>query len=465
MKKISALLFASVLLAGCTTNSSGLKANEYSVIDQTSDKVIYNGHEYDYDITSGATVLPSRKADGQQTKPMDLKEKENVLYWTAEPPMGLIAGEYYRIDDLFGHFNSQYTASIDLVVNEGKIVHVEMDEKLSADYYNPTWANQYKRRTGYTWFQFSKPRTDTTKVTWANGITFLEWQILKNNSLAIDFDTVYGSSNSARDGFIPAVAKLKDMVKDPSGMYYLGLSKDLGDGLIGRLEVIFQDKNIKQVRYDEIFRDDKSLIQDEALKEYARQSKHDSVAYNEKTNHEFQQLAMVINDQDVKENKLVVEKFSELKEFENYAMLAKEIQPAIDQYLKNGYTHNVGKIAEKPEGYVTKENLINRQQDIQMEVVEHQYDEASQTQYIKVKVENVSDKEYTFKTGSFYMYVLNTENIYDTVADPESKEVTLAPKTSTEVELHVTPVLPTDTDMSLKYDGTNKVYYSFNIEK
>lgn len=177
-------------------------------------------------------------------------------------------------------------------------------------------------------------------------MTFLEWQILKHQSLNIDFDTVYGSSNSARDGFISAVAVLKDMVQKPSGQYYLGHSEILPGGLIGRIQLVYKGNKIVRADYDEIFPDKKENIADENLKNYYRQSKYGSVPYNRAMNGEFQKFAQALSQANLDKNSLKVEVNNAPAEFANFQKLAAAMQPAVDDYQKNGCEHNVGKIAE-----------------------------------------------------------------------------------------------------------------------
>lgn len=332
-------------------------------------------------------------------------------------------------------------------------------------YYNETYAEKYKRRTGYTFFQFEKPRTDTTKVTWANGVTFLEWQILKANSLNIDFNTVYGSTNSARDGFIPAIRHLTDVVKEPSGQYYIGLSKPLGDGITARLQLVFEGQDIVSAHYDEIFADMKADIADEALKQYYRQSKYDSITYNEVNEDGFIEFSDKLNEAIVDANALVETLDEAPDEFANYLSLLPDIKDAVDRYLEEGYTHDIGTIDERPAGMPVNEAAISRQDDIEMTLLNYAYDKDKQLSTMQVEVENKSDKDYTFTTGSFYMYVMNTSNIYDTVADENRQDLTVKAGEKIVVDLNMGPVYDTDTDMSLKFDGANKVYFSMTIKE
>lgn len=465
MTRLAVLSAAICFALGSVAHAGSLEPNANSFINADKEGIAYNGHVYDYDILSGATVQPSRPFSGKAVKPMPLEEKAKIMYWTATPPMGLIVGEYYGLAHKFGHFGDQYDALVDLVVDNGRIVHVEMDEKLSPTYYSKTWANQKKRRTGYTFFQFEKPRTDVTKVTWANGVTFLEYQILKNQSLNFEFDTVYGSSNSARDGFIPAVAVLKDMVQKPSGQYYIGYSKTLDNGLIGRIQLVYEGDKLVKANYDEIFPDTKEAIKSEELKQYFRQSKYDSVAYNEATNGAFKVFADELSSKMLAGNTLDVSFENPPVEFKNFQSLAKDMEEAVDNYLRNGYEHNAGSIAERPKDFKVDPNKISRQNDIDMRLVSSQYNAPRRQILAQVEVTNKSDKDYAFKTESFYLYALNEKNVYDTMADPNHRELVVKAKSSVVVPLDIRPVLPSDSELRLKYDGRNKVYHSMEIDK
>lgn len=465
MTRLAALTTAILLALSTASHAASPQPNAHSFIDADKEGIAYNGHVYDYDILSGATVQPSRPFSGKAVKPMPLEEKDKIMYWTATPPMGLIVGEYYGLVHKFGHFGDQYDALVDLVVDNGRIVHVEMDEKLSPTYYSKTWANQKKRRTGYTFFQFEKPRTDVTKVTWANGVTFLEYQILKNQSLNFEFDTVYGSSNSARDGFIPAVKVLKDMVQKPSGRYYIGYSKTLDDGLIGRIQLVYEGDKLVKADYDEIFPDTKDAIRSEELKKYYRQSKYDSVAYNEATQGAFKAFADALSAKMIEGNTLDVSFENAPAEFKNFRSLAEDMAGAVSDYLKNGYEHNVGKIAERPAGLKVDPNKISRQEDIDMRLVSSKYNAPRRQILAEVEVINKSGKDYAFKTESFYLYALNAKNIYDTMADPDHRELVVKANSSIVVPLDIRPVLPSDTQLRLKYDGRYKVYHSMEIDK
>lgn len=438
-----------------------LEPNTYSFIDPQSSGVVINGHTYEYDTLSGATVKPSRSVVKKPAIALDVKER--LMYWTNEPPLGLIEGEYYGTKFTFGHNRTHFIASADLVVNNGKIVHLEMDEQLSPEYYDKKWASHKKRRSGYTFFQQSKQRTDDTLVTWGNGITFIEYQVLKWNSLNLDFDTVHGSSNSARDAFIPAVGKLKDMVAKPSGQYYLGLTLPLENGLLARLELVFEGKRIIRANYDEVFPDLPDQIKDPALKKYYRTSKFESVFY-EGDGNAFREWATQLNDLIVKENSLQVSMANAPAEFKNFEMLAKKIAPAVERYLAHGYQHNIGDITKTPKGFKMNPLHVSRVGEIGMKVLGTRYDPATETMTVSVQMSNTSAKPYDFHTKFFYSYALSNGTL-DTVADPDAVPTSLAPKSTRDYQVKIRPIRPDDKNLTLKFDGPNKIYFAFNIEK
>lgn len=443
-----------------------VEINGSSYIDRESDAVVINGHVFSYDVMSGATVLPSRTASGGPA-PMDPEEKERKLFWSVQPPRGVVRGEYYHENYTFGGKNGNYSALIDLVIDKGRIVHIEMDEVTPPEYYSELWRAQRKRTSGYAFFQATKPRTDRTLVTVVNGLTFLEWQILKANSLNIDFDTVYGSSNSARDGFIPGVRELLEKVKAPSGRYYIGIAEPGEDGVTPRLELIFEGKKIIEVRYNEIFADEREAIRDEGLRKYYRQSRRDSVYYRADTKGVFNAFVDKLTAAILDKQALDVSVEPGSPEAGNYARLAEKIQPFVDEYLEKGYEHDVGKIVEKPTLWAPKHAVLDRRQDIVMSIVEgsSHYDGDKEVYEVSVSVHNKGTEDYRFNTESFYLYVKIPSNIFETVGDGEKRSILLKPGEKVEVKLNLAPVLKTDTYPILKFDGAGKVFFSFDLKE
>lgn len=452
-------------VGGSDAADGSLQVNGSSYVDLESDAVVINGHVFSYDVMSGATVLPSRVV-GKGAEPMDAAEKERRMFWSVQPPRGIVRGEYYFENYSFGGKNGLYSALIDLVIDKGRIVHIEMDEVTPPEYYSELWRAQRKRTSGYAFFQSTKPRTDRTLVTVVNGLTFLEWQILKANSLNIDFDTVYGSSNSARDGFIPGVKELLEKLKEPSNRYYIGIADPGEDGITPRLELIFEGKKIVEARYNEIFADTREAIREEDLKKYYRQSKRDSVYYREDTKGRFNSFADRLTTAILDKQSLDVSVDPDTPEAANYARLAGKVQSAVDEYLAQGYVHDIGKIAEKPEHWAPKHAVSDRRKDIEMSLVEGSlhYDADKETYSLTVSVLNKGSEDYRFSTESFYLYVKIPSNIFDTVGDGEARSVLLKPGETTEVRLNLAPVLKTDTYPILKFDGAGKVYFAFDLK-
>lgn len=463
MKKKSIILGASLILLGaCSANEgNGNKgdknkdeANVTSVIDKNSDKVIVNGHEFEYDTLSGATVLSSRK----DAVEMDSKEKEEKMFWTVQPPQGLIEGDYYYGEK---EFNEGFTATADLVLSGNNIVHLELDEIAPDDYYSEDWAGEGKRRSGYADFQASKDRTSRTLVTWVNGATFLEWQALKKNGLDINYETIFGASNSSRDALIPLLKDMSKEVEQPSKKYYIGYTEEAKDGVSSRMELIFEDKKIIKVKYDEIFADNKDEIKDKELQKYFRQSKYDSVTYNKDTEEEFRKFSNDVSEQIIKnqEIKLDTSKFD--KEYqERLTTLLKSIGPAVNDYMDSGRKsksseHKLFKEEAKQTDYFKDKIKMTRK--------DSQYDKKTENYYIKLEVENTSEKDYSFSTNKFYLYVHNKDNAYDTLTDEDIREIVLKPGEKQLLDLNINPVYTTDTDVDLVYDGNEDVYLRVEV--
>ena len=68
-KQLTAILALSgfIFSAGAQAAQEPLVPNAHSFIDADQPGIVYNGHEYKYDILSGATVQPSRPFSGPST--------------------------------------------------------------------------------------------------------------------------------------------------------------------------------------------------------------------------------------------------------------------------------------------------------------------------------------------------------------------------------------------------------------
>jgi len=287
--------------------------NYYKYIDESSDKIVINGKVYDYDASSGASRTAADMINHSQTLKYDGKkgaykeleadpkvreamelakkktkkgqEKIDAMYWSIQPPKGIIVGDYYSGQKVF---DGGYEAYAEVVVNNNEIVHIELNERPPATYYAAEWAGETKRRSGYGFFQAKSPRTDYTMVTLINGMSYLEWQVLKNQKLDFDYKTLFGSSNSARNGFVPLLKEIAKEVKEKAtDKRYVGITQPYDCGISTRLEVIYEKGKIVDLKYDEIFADDKENIKNPVLREFYRQSKFDSIEYNRITNKSF----------------------------------------------------------------------------------------------------------------------------------------------------------------------------------
>ena len=287
--------------------------NYYKYIDESSDKIVINGKVYDYDASSGASRTAADMINHSQTLKYDGKkgaykeleadpkvreamelakkktkkgqEKIDAMYWSIQPPKGIIVGDYYSGQKVF---DGGYEAYAEVVVNNNEIVHIELNERPPVTYYAAEWAGETKRRSGYGFFQAKSPRTDYTLVTLINGMSYLEWQVLKNQKLDFDYKTLFGSSNSARNGFVPLLKEIAKEVKEKAtDKRYVGITQPYDCGISTRLEVIYEKGKIVDLKYDEIFADDKENIKNPVLREFYRQSKFDSIEYNRITNKSF----------------------------------------------------------------------------------------------------------------------------------------------------------------------------------
>ena len=219
-------------------------------------------------------------------KPLGEVEKTvNVLdslFWSVQPPLGLIAGDYYREENWFApHYPADpgYHGILEVVQAKGRLVHVEFNEYTSPAYYKRLYQNISKRRSDYCFFQATKERTAQTGKVLDNGFSDMEQQMLEQNRLTGHFDLTTGASNSVKRSLLPLAAKIDVQLTAPSGKYYYGYAEALPGGLTARLQVVIGAKGIERCAYDEIFADQAEDIAEDRLKPYYRQSKYHSIQY------------------------------------------------------------------------------------------------------------------------------------------------------------------------------------------
>ena len=334
--------------------------NYYKYIDKNSKEIVINGRVYDYDASSGASRTAADMVNHSQTLKYDGKkgaakeleadpkvkeameiakkknkegqEKINAMYWSVQPPKGIIVGDYYSGKKVF---DGGYEAYAEVVVNNNEIVHIELNERPPITYYASEWAGETKRRSGYGFFQAKNARTNYTLVTLINGMGYLEWQVLKNQKLDLDYKTLFGSSNSAKNGFVPLLKEIAKEVKEKaSDKRYVGITQPYDCGISTRLEVIYEKGKIVDLKYDEIFADDKENIKNPVLREFYRQSKLESIEYNRITNKSFRTFVNTLRREVLRSQSLTEFPSDALKldmphvkeAYKNYLFLAEKIK-------------------------------------------------------------------------------------------------------------------------------------------
>ena len=334
--------------------------NYYKYIDKSSKEIVINGRVYDYDASSGASrtaadmvnhsqtlkydgkkgAAKELEADPKVKEAMEIAKKKNkegqekikAMYWSVQPPKGIIVGDYYSGKKVF---DGGYEAYAEVVVNNNEIVHIELNERPPITYYASEWAGETKRRSGYGFFQAKNARTNYTLVTLINGMSYLEWQVLKNQKLDFDYKTLFGSSNSAKNGFVPLLKEMAKEVKEKaSDKRYVGITQPYDCGISTRLEVIYEKGKIVDLKYDEIFADDKENIKNPVLREFYRQSKLESIEYNRITNKSFRTFVNTLRREVLRSQSLTEFPTDALKldmphvkeAYKNYLFLAEKIK-------------------------------------------------------------------------------------------------------------------------------------------
>lgn len=324
LKKLICIVFSSLLLAACSNENSHLE----TATEPKAKKITVQtkAHEYNYDVVTSATTTTFGTNPEPKWTP---EQKEAKMFWSVQPPTGIIKGNYYKNERQFDGGNK---GILELVTDDnGKLIHVEFNELASATYYESKYANASKRLSDYAFFQATNARTDDTLVTWVNGITFLEGQMLAENRLDGNFQTVKGSSTSARNGMMPLAAEMKDWVKKPFGFYYYGIAEPLGNGLTARLQVVTENEEIISAKYDEIFADQKVEITDSALQSLYRQSKYYSLDYETMTGDDFVAFADGLEKHVLQSQDLLDIPKQDLASFRNYEKVATKLSAEIDE--------------------------------------------------------------------------------------------------------------------------------------
>ena len=199
------------------------------------------------------------------------------LFWTVQPPMGLVKGDYYRAENWFApHFpgDKGYHGILEVVRRDGTLQMVEFNEINNPTYYIRRYQGVSKRLSDYGFLQATKERTAKSGVVLVNGLTHLEEQMVAENRLTGEFDLLTGASNSIKRSMLPLAEEIAGRLDKPSGQVYYGLSQAVEPGVTGRLQIVLEAGKIISCAYDEIFADRQEEIEDPELKPYYRQSKY-----------------------------------------------------------------------------------------------------------------------------------------------------------------------------------------------
>lgn len=263
------------------------------------------------------------------------------LFWSVQPPKGLIWGDYYRSENFFAsHFpgDEGYHGILEVVQRENRLIMVEYNEVNASSYYIRRFQGVSKRLSDYGFFQAGKARTAKTGVVLVNGLTHLEKQMLEENRLTGEFDLLTGASNSIKRSMLPLAEKISSRLEKPSGEVYYGLSKQLEPGVTGRLQVVRKEGKFVRFHYDEIFADRQEDIADPELKPYYRQSKYDAPDYISTSGAGFNTLVDYLRRSVLQTQNLLdltglplTEGPRRAEEWSRYLLLATELQEAISK--------------------------------------------------------------------------------------------------------------------------------------
>lgn len=201
------------------------------------------------------------------------QEKKPELEYSAQPKLGIIKGDYYKNEK---RFRQGHLGTLEVVKDNGKIVLVEFNEITRPNYYNRYFQNVSKRYSSYNFKMF-----EGKGAAWIQGVLKAEKQMVDEQRLTGKFDLVAGASNSIEQSMVPLAAELEPSTHSPSTSKYYSIAEELGNGLTGRLKVIVENGKIVSCRYDEIFADSPKDIKPGKFKKYFKQSKYESVDYDE----------------------------------------------------------------------------------------------------------------------------------------------------------------------------------------
>lgn len=271
--------------------------------------------------------------------------EQKELEYSAQPKLGIIKGDYYKNEK---RFRQGHLGVFEVVKDGDKIVHVEFNEITRPNYYNRYFQNVSKRYSSYNFKMF-----EGKGAAWIQGVLKAEKQMVDEQRLTGDFDLVAGASNSIEQSMVPLAKELEPKTHTPSTQKYYSIAEELGNGLTGRLKVIVEGGKIISCRYDEIFADSPKDIKPGKFKKYFKQSKYESVDYDEPS-----RIGFNIQMDELDKKVVATQDMFDLSGL-----------PATEDsgdYKKGGYTtrntawDNYLKLAEKLHNEMVKDKVLNK---------------------------------------------------------------------------------------------------------
>lgn len=263
------------------------------------------------------------------------------LFWTVQPQIGLVKGDYYRAENWFApHFEGDegYHGILEVVQSHRKIQMVEFNEINNPSYYIKMYQGVSKRLSDYGFMQATKARTAVSGVVLVNGLTYIEHQMVEQNRLSGDFELLSGASNSVRRSMLPLAAKIAEQLNRPSEKQYFGYACEVERGVTGRLQVVSRKGKIISCFYDEIFADRQEEIENPELKLYYRQSKYHCLEYISTIGAGFNTIVDLLQEQVMRTQDLTdlrglpfTQGEKRAKEWDNYLKLAEIIKAEIQK--------------------------------------------------------------------------------------------------------------------------------------
>ena len=221
-------------------------------------------------------------AEKKREKSVDVLDR---LFWTVQPPMGLVKGDYYRAENWFApHFpgDKGYHGILEVVRRDGTL------------------------------------------------------QMVAENRLTGEFDLLTGASNSIKRSMLPLAEEIAGRLDKPSGQVYYGLSQAVEPGVTGRLQIVLEAGKIISCAYDEIFADRQEEIEDPELKPYYRQSKYHCPDYISTIGAGFNSIFDLLSARVLETQSLTdltglpfTEEPKRAKEWDNYLELARRMEDAL----------------------------------------------------------------------------------------------------------------------------------------